>query len=101
MSDDIKRYDCWKTESGTTFDVANPDGKFVRYDDHKAAVESLERRIAELEKDAARYRFLRNSKHEITLIADTEESGQLLYQEFPSGPLLDERIDTAAGKEQA
>jgi uncharacterized small protein (DUF1192 family) len=87
--------DKWKKHSEGTMnhdDLGNYSHSYVK---------GLERRIAELEKDAARYRFLRNSKHEITLIADTEESGQLLYQEFPSGPLLDERIDTAAGKEQA
>jgi hypothetical protein len=99
MSDDIKRFSVYPNYGAGIYESGC--GIWVHYADHKAATESLERRIAELEKDAARYRFLRNSEHEITLIADTEESGQLLYQEFPSGPLLDERIDTAAGKEQA
>jgi hypothetical protein len=29
----LKRYDCWKTEGGTTFDMANPEGKYVRFSD--------------------------------------------------------------------
>lgn len=51
----VKRYD-YMEEYGDGYIAPSADGYYVEYDDYEA----LEARIAELEKDAARYRVVRD-----------------------------------------